>query len=414
MKYVIIGAGSRGLIYGSWAVSHGIEISAIAELRPDRLRDAAERLHVPEEGRFPSADALFASGRLGDAAIVASQDADHFGHVIRALELGYDVLLEKPISPSAAECIAIEEKARTLGRTVTVCHVLRYTNFFGKIKEILDSGELGKIVSIKHSENIGNFHMAHSFVRGNWRRAEDSSPIILAKSCHDLDLLLWFVGGHCTKAASFGSLSYFKAANAPEGAGERCLSCPVRESCRYDAWKVYQPILGQWPADVVCLEQTEEALRSALETGPYGRCVYKCDNDVCDHMSSILEFDNGVTATFSLSAHTDRIHRHIHIMCEDGELIADDGMATITVNHFRSNGATTYETRTIKVVSGPSGHGGGDSGVITEFTEALRGNCIPRTSIGQSVESHLMAFALEESRLTGRVIDLSEYRRNYG
>lgn len=411
MKYVLIGAGSRGMIYGSWAVKHGIEIAAVAELRPDRLQHAGEQLNVAENMRFACADELFAQGKLGDAAIVATQDQDHFGHVMQALDLGYDILLEKPISPSPRECLLIEEKAKALGRKVTVCHVLRYTNFFGKVKEILDSGELGKIVSIKHSENIGNYHMAHSFVRGNWRREDESSCIILAKSCHDLDLLLWYTDAHCTKVASFGSLSYFKESNAPAGSAARCLDCPVAENCRYDARKAYLPVLGSWPADVVCLEQTEEAMLEALKTSPYGRCVYRCDNDVCDHMSTIFEFDDGVTATFSLTAQTNRIHRNMHIMCEDGELIADDGLGTITVNHFSSNGATTYETRTIKVVNGPSGHGGGDAGVISEFTDSLLGKAETRSTISRSVESHLMACAAEESRKTGKVVVLEDYRK---
>lgn len=411
MKYVLIGAGSRGMVYGTWAINQNIEISAIAELRTDRRRHAGDILRVPENMRFTSAEEMFNAGKLGDAVIIASQDKDHFGHVMQALDLGYDILLEKPIAPTAKECLLIEEKANRLGRKITVCHVLRYTNFFSKIKQILDSGELGKIVSIKHSENIGNWHMAHSFVRGNWRREDESSCIILAKSCHDLDLLSWYVGERCVKAASFGSLSYFREENAPAGSAARCLECPVAENCRYDVRKTYLPVLGRWPADVVCLEQTEEAMLEALKTSPYGRCVYRCDNDVCDHMSTIFEFENGVTATFTLTAHTNRLHRHMHIMCEDGELIADDGMNTITVNHFTSNGASSYETQTIKVNAGPSGHGGGDNGVIKEFTNSLLGKCDTRSSISLSVESHLMALAAEESRKTGKVVNLDEYRK---
>lgn len=410
MKYVIIGAGSRGMIYGSWAKEHNIEIAAIAELRPDRLKNAGALLNVPYSRLYSSADQLFAAGKIADAAIVTSQDQDHFGHVMQALDCGYDVLLEKPISPSPRECIAIEEKAAVLGRRVTVCHVLRYTNFFSQIKEVIDSGELGKIVAIKHSENIGNFHMAHSFVRGNWRNVESSCPIILAKSCHDLDILLWLTDSHCTKVASFGSLSYFREANAPAGSAERCLDCPAAQNCRYDAWKSYQPVLGGWPADVVCLEQTEEALREALRTGPYGRCVYRCDNNVCDHMSTIMEFENGVTATFSLTAQTSACHRHIHIMCENGELEADDGTRQIIVRHHVSSQADTFSERIINVRTNGSGHGGGDAGIMEDFTSSLSGSSESRSSISLSVESHLMAGAIEESRLTGRVIDMAEYR----
>ena len=413
MKYVIVGTGSRGMIYGTWAKNHGIEIAAIAELRPDRRKSAGDVLNVPEDMQFSDASQLFSLEKIADAALICSQDQDHFGHVMQALDCGYDILLEKPIAPTPGECIAIEEKANALGKKVTVCHVLRYTNFFTKIKEILDSGEVGKIVAIKHSENIGNFHMAHSFVRGNWRNAETSCPIILAKSCHDLDILLWLTGAHCTRVSAFGSLSYFKESNAPAGSSDRCLTCAVADTCRYDARKAYLPVLGQWPADVVCLEQTEEALMEALRTGPYGRCVYRCDNNVCDHMSMILEFENGVTATFSLTAQTSACHRHIHIMCEDGEIIADDGLRQIVVTHHVSSQADTFDQQIRNIRTNGSGHGGGDAGIMEDFATCLQnGEENSRSSISRSVESHLMAGAIEQSRLTGSVINMDEYRKS--
>ena len=412
MKFVLIGAGSRGMTYALWAKQHGMEITAIAEKRPDRLNSAGDRLGVPEAMRFSDAAPLFALGKLADAAIIATMDRDHYGHVMQALDCGYDILLEKPISPVPRECIAIEEKANALGRKITVCHVLRYTNFFMQIKEILDSGELGKVVAIKHSENIGSFHMAHSFVRGNWRNDQLSSPIILQKSCHDLDILLWLTGAHCTKVSAFGSLSYFRESNAPAGSSDRCLSCAVADSCRFDARKAYLPVLGQWPADVVCLEQTEEALMEALKTGPYGRCVYRCDNNVCDHMSILMEFDNGVTATFSITAQTSACHRNIHIMCEDGEILADDGERRIVVTHHVSSQADTFTERVINVRTNGSGHGGGDAGIMEDFTAVLSGEKESRSSISRSVESHLMAFAIEQARLTGNVVDMAEYRKS--
>lgn len=413
MNYVLIGAGSRGLIYGTWAVRHGISIAAIAEKRPDRLRDAAEKLGVPEEMCFPDAAGLLARGKLADAAIIATMDRDHFGHTMAALDCGYDILLEKPISPAPRECVAIEEKANRLGLRITVCHVLRYTNFFGTLKEIVDSGELGRIVAIKHSENIGNYHMSHSFVRGNWRNDRFSSPIIMQKSCHDLDILLWLTGSHCTKVSAFGGLSYFRAENAPAGSAERCCDCPVRDACRFNAYRVYTPLLGQWPADVVCLEQTEGALDKALREGPYGRCVFRCDNNVCDHMSMILEFENGVTAAFSLTAQTNAVHRNIHIMCENGEIEADDGQRQILVTKFTASPAETFSTRVIHIRTGSGGHGGGDDGIMEDFSRTLRERKTEsRSSITRSVESHLMACALEQSRLTGKTVDMAQFRES--
>jgi len=414
MKYILIGAGNRGMTYGQWAVNHGIQIVAVAELRPDRLKDAAERLDVPEEMRFQDAKELLSLGKIADAAIIATMDRDHYGHVMQALDCGYDILLEKPISPDPRECLEIEAKANALGRSITVCHVLRYTNFFGSIKQILVSGKLGKITAIKHSENIGNFHMAHSFVRGNWRNDQLSSPIIMQKSCHDLDILLWLIDAHCTKVAAFGSLSYFKEANAPQGSADRCLDCPVAESCRFDARKAYLPCLGSWPTDVVCLEQSEEALMEALKTSPYGRCVYRCDNNVCDHMSIIMEFDNDVTATFSLTAQTSACHRNIHIMCEHGEILADDGQKQIIVRHHVASQADTFTEEIVNVRTNGSGHGGGDAGIMEDFAASIISkNSQTKSSISKSVESHLMACAIEKSRLTGAVVDMQEFRNSF-
>ena len=413
MRYIIIGAGSRGMIYGTLAKKLGITIAAIADKRPDRLQHAGTIMDVPADMLFADAEELLSREKLADAAIIATQDRDHFGHVMQALERGYDIMLEKPVSPNPIECIAIEQKANQLGRKITVCHVLRYTTFWSSIKEILDSGELGRITAIKHSENIGNFHMAHSFVRGNWRNMRTSAPIILAKSCHDLDMLLWLTGSHCTKVSAFGGLSYFKESNAPAGSSDRCSTCQTADKCRYEAKKMYLPVLGQWPADVVCLEQTEDALMKALETGPYGRCVFRCDNDVCDHMSIALEFENGVSATFSLTAQTSACHRNIHIMCEDGELIADDETNTIQVRKHISSQADCFEDRILHIRTNGTGHGGGDWGVLKAFTESLQSrDCESISSISLSIESHLMAFAIEQARLTGTVVNMNQYRQS--
>ena len=413
MKYILIGAGSRGMVYGSCAQELGVEITAVAELRSDRRKHAAAAFNIPAAMCFRDGKDLLALGKIADAAIIATMDRDHYTHVMQALDCGYDILLEKPVSPDPAECLAIEEKANALGRSITVCHVLRYAPFFMELKKIVDSGELGRIVAIKHSENIGNFHMAHSFVRGNWRNDTLSSPIILQKSCHDLDILLWLTGSHCKKVAAFGSLQYFRPENAPANAAGRCLDCPASENCRFDAWQTYQPMLGQWPADVVCLEQTEQSLKDALRTGPYGRCVYKCDNNVCDHMSVAMEFDGGITATFSLTAQTSNIHRNIHIMCQDGEIEADDLNGTITVTHFRRNQADAPISRTITLGGRLDGHGGGDEAIMADFTASLKtAPGSSRSSISNSVESHLMAFAIEKSRLTGQVVDLTAYKNS--
>ena len=407
MKCVLIGAGSRGMLYARWAKEHGVDTVAVAEVRAERLQYAGEVLGIAQERLFSTAEELFACGKLADTAIVASLDRAHFGHVMLALDAGYDVLLEKPISPSAWECLEVERRALELGRKVTVCHVMRYHGLVAAIREILDSGELGRLVNIKHTENVGNWHMAHSFVRGNWHSSAETAPIILAKSCHDMDLLLWFAQAHCTKIAAFGSLDYFRAENAPVGSAERCCDCALQGACRYDAMRVYLPTLGAWPAEMVCLEQTEEALKEALRSGPYGRCVYRCDNDVCDHMSVAMEFDTGATATFTLNGHSDRMYRQYHIMCTDGEIEAEDRTNTLTIRRFPVNGLAPEQVEVRHIETSDIGHGGSDIVMMEDFF--LRGGA-ERSSVSRSVESHLMALAAEESRLTGRMISLEEFR----
>ena len=301
----------------------------------------------------------------------------------------------------------MERRALALGRKVTVCHVMRYHTLVSAIRQILDSGELGRVVNIKHTENVGNWHMAHSFVRGNWHSSAETAPIILAKSCHDMDLLLWFTGARCKRISAFGSLEYFRAENAPEGSAERCCDCALGETCRFDAMQVYRPTLGRWPSDVVCLEQTEAALEEALRTSPYGRCVYRCDNDVCDHMSVAMEFDTGVTATFTLNGHSDRMYRQFHIMCTDGEIEADDRTNNLTIRRFPRNAAEPEQVEVRHIETADIGHGGSDLVMMEDFF--LRGSA-DRSSVSLSVESHLMALAAEESRLTGCVVDLAEFK----
>ena len=412
MKFALIGAGQRGMIYAEYAYfKKGVEIAAIVDPHEGRRRIAAEKFRVAEENCFTSAEEFFAKGKLCDALILASMDKDHFRQTMAALDCGYDILLEKPISPNARECMLIGRKAKELGRKIIVCHVLRYTNFFSKLKEILDSGELGKVIAIQHSENVGNFHIAHSFVRGNWRNSEETSPIIMQKSCHDMDILNWLVGSEAKRIASFGSLRHFRAENAPEGSAERCLDCKVAENCQYNALKAYLPVRGSWPAALLGPDQSEEGIRKALETSPYGRCVYRCDNNVCDHQVTIIEFKNGVNVSFTLSGFTNRMCREIKIMCEYGEINACDDGDRIEITRFNSNQVEQINKTFIRTAQVEGFHGGGDSLLMEDFISNLAGSSTEsKTAVERSIESHVMACAAELSRVTGRVIDLDEMK----
>lgn len=410
IKLALIGAGQRGNIYADYAYSnHRAEIVAVVEPNAERRAIAAEHYNVKPEMVFDRVDSFLKLGKICDAVIIASMDRDHFATAIPALELGYDILLEKPISPNPAECVKIQQKANELGRRVIVCHVLRYTSFFSTIKQIIDSGELGKIISIQHNENIGNFHMAHSFVRGNWRNSELSSPLIMQKSCHDMDILAWLANSEAETISSFGDLRFFREENAPENSSERCIDCKAAEGCRFDARKAYLPVLGQWPATVIGTDQSEEGFLEALKTSPYGRCVFRCDNDVCDNQVSLIRFKNGVTVSFNLSSFTNKMCRTLKIMCENGEIRGDDSLNRIEVIHFTSNQVDGYETRVItpKLVAGA--HGGGDSGLMEDFLNILSsdpGHADSRSSINRSVESHIMAYAAEQSRTSGKTVDV--------
>mgnify|MGYP000944164471 CR=1 FL=1 len=415
MKLALIGAGQRGMIYANYAYdSKNVDIVAVVEPDETRRKVAAKSFHVPKDRQFASSEDFFALGKIADAIIIASMDRDHYKQSMKALELSYDILLEKPISPDPGECLNIQERANEKGCMVTVCHVLRYTSFFIKLKEIIDSKELGKVISIQHNENIGNFHMAHSFVRGNWRRSDLSSSLIMQKSCHDMDILAWLANSNTKRIASFGGLQFFKEENAPANSTDRCLHCPAAKGCRFDARKAYLPIRGSWPAMVLTQDQTVEGIEKALEEGPYGRCVYRCDNDVCDHQVVLIEFDNDIKVSFHLSGFTNKISRTIKVMCEHGEIRGDAEQNLIEITHFASNQVDEYSQTVIHTQIDEGGHGGGDVRLMDDFLSNLEAkNKSSISSIDKSVESHLMAYAAEEARRTGCVVDVKELRKRF-
>ena len=400
------------MIYAQYAFGElGHQITAVADIDAEKCAVAAEKFNIAPEMVFSDAESFFAAGKVADALILATMDQDHFKQTIRALDLGYDILLEKPISPDPVECLQIQKTAHEYGRKIVVCHVLRYTNFFAAIKQILESGELGKIVTIQHAENVGNFHMAHSFVRGNWRNSALSSPIIMQKSCHDMDILVWLTDSEAKTVSSFGRRTFFREENAPAGSAARCLDCVLADECRFDVRKAYLTQMGDWPATVVTGDQTEEGLMKAFETSPYGRCVFRCDNDVCDHQVTIIEFKNGVTATFHLSGLTNKMHRTIRIMCEHGEISGDDHDNTLIVTHYSANANYEGAQRTMQVESLHGFHGGGDLGLTMDFLDGLQNaEQSSRSSIDRSIESHIMAYAAERSRVTGQTVDMDELK----
>jgi predicted dehydrogenase len=327
-----------------------------------------------------------------------------------ALAQGYDVLLEKPIALTADDLLQLREVARAGTGSLTVAHVLRYTDFFATIKRFLDAGRIGDLISIVSLENIGFWHFAHSYVRGNWRRSDAASPMILTKACHDLDLIRWFAGSPCRSVSSFGELSFFRPENAPPGASLRCAdSCPVESSCPYSALRIYlkQPReKWGWPVSVVSPDPNPKALLHALHTGPYGRCVFHCDNDVVDHQVVALAFANGVTAALTVSAFTAENTRTVKLMGSHGEIRGHLGRGIVEVRSFLTGCCEHVQTR------GGEGHAGGDEGLMAAFLDRVRrrrsGKALPEMdrSVAESMDSYLIAFAAEESRTSGRVVCL--------
>ena len=415
MDLILIGAGQRGMVYSAFFAEKGHRIVAAADPNPARRELARKELGIPSEMIFESAEELLERPLLGEAAIIASMDRCHYSHAMAAMKKGYHLLLEKPISPNPKETLEIERTAKELKKKVLVCHVLRYSPYFREIKRIIDSGIIGRVLSVQHNENIGNYHMAHSFVRGNWRREDLASSLMMQKSCHDMDLLYWLVGSPCKKAASFGERTYFREENAPENAAARCCDCPLKDECRFSAYRAYLPVRGEWPAAVLTTDQSEDGLLEAIRTGPYGRCVFRCDNDVCDHQVTVLEFENGVTATFNLSGFTNRMARTLKIMGENGEIRASEYENVIEIVPFAANAVERMGSTLVYPEKASSGHGGGDSGIVDDFIALMEGRMEDASSdIVHSVESHMMVGAAEESRRTGTVVKIQDFREKYG
>ena len=422
IKVAIIGLGSRGLnTYAPCAelFPEKMEIVAVADIRPERVELAKKLYNIPDGMCYDSGEALLEREKLADAAFICTQDRQHFGHASAALERGYDLLLEKPISPDEEECRKLVALAEKLGRRVSVCHVLRFTPFYGELKHLLDEKTVGEVVSVQHIENVVYWHQAHSFVRGNWRNSVESSPMILQKCCHDADLLVWLLGRRASKVSSFGGLYEFRPERAPEGSAERCIDCAVRESCPYDAEKIYLTNEGTgllrgnkwWPVDVLASEPDEEKIRRAIAEGPYGRCVYRCDNDVCDHQVVNIEFEGGATAQLTMAAFTKRGGRDTVILGTRGEIIANLAEEKIHVMPFDGE---NYDVDIHAMTSDLSGHAGGDTRLVEEFVELVGGGAeesVRTTTLAGSTESHYIAFAAERSRVEGgRVVDMKEFR----
>lgn len=404
----IIGVGARGADAYGWQLYEATDrfkIVALCDLREERLTRYGNRWGVPEALRFTDEREFFKEKRA-DLLLVATQDKDHVGHCLKGFALGYDIMTEKPLTDKKEECELLLEAQKKAGTKALVCHVLRYAPAFVKAKEMIEQGAIGKLVAINALERVSYWHQAHSYVRGNWRNTDSSAPMILAKCCHDLDLLQWYAGSKCTSISSVGDLSYFHKENAPEGAATRCTDCQYVDTCPYSAKRIYVDVWKNrncptdiWPYNVLTTPPiTEEKLYEAIQNGPYGRCVYTCDNNVVDHQLTTMAFDNGVKSTLTMTGFTAPGGRRYHFHGTLGELILDESDNTLTLHKYGED-AEVLNLATLK--DSGYGHGGGDVMLIKTLYDVLAGTAKAETAFEASIESHLMGICAEESRLKG-------------
>jgi predicted dehydrogenase len=408
VSLAVVGAGNRGTTHGDWALANPdrARVVAVSEPREVRRDRFAARHGLPARAAFGGWRELAARGRLADAVLVCTQDAMHAEPAVAFAELGYHVLLEKPMATTEADCRRIVEAVERAGVLFAVCHVLRYTPYTAVVKQVVDAGRLGQVVSVQHLEPVGFLHQAHSYVRGPWGREDAATFMLLAKSCHDLDWLRYVVGRPIRRVASFGSLTHFRPANRPDGAADRCLDCAVEPSCPYSAVRFYSRRLDHpgWPLDAVVDRYTEADLLAALRSGPYGRCVYAGDNDVVDHQVVAMEFDGGPTGTFVMTGFNAGGHRRTRLFGSHGELEGDG--ETVRVHDFLTGADEVLPVRATGDATAAGGHGGGDWGLMDAFVRAVATGDPSAVLTGPraSLEAHLAVFAAERARREGVVV----------
>ncbi len=427
---IVIGLGSRGCVYSNAMkkLEDKFQVVGLADPLKAHLDTVKAWHNVPEENCYDSWEDILAQPKMADFAVICTQDKMHMPPALKAIEKGYNILLEKPVAPTPEECAAIANAAEKKGVKVLVCHVLRYTNFYGRVKQLLLDGAIGDVMSLIAVEAVGNVHQSHSFVRGNWHKTSDSAPMILAKCSHDTDIIQWLIDKPCKKVQSFGSLTHFCKENAPEGAPKRCIDggCPAADTCVYNAKRIYvdDHSDANWYREVATAKfsidggvASDEETVAALKNNNYGMCVYQMDNDVVDHQVVNMEFEGGATASLTMNAFN-KGGRYIRIFGTKGELYANMSDAEITLYTFADKQHHQVSVTAAEggfVAGHGAGHGGGDIGIMGELYDYFSGEYdgYKAADISTSVKNHLLAFAAEESRLTGTVVDMDDFMKRY-
>ena len=418
---IVVGAGGRGFAYANLAKTDAlkdlVKVVGVAEPRAYYRKKMIKEHDIQPDKVFRTWQQLAKQPKLADAVFICTMDAMHEKGMLALAKLGYHILLEKPMAPNAKACVNIYKAAKEAqknGKHFAVCHVLRYTNYSRIVKKMITDGLIGDIVTIDHHEPVGFLHQAHSFIRGNWRNEKESSCMLLQKSCHDIDWLRFIIHRPCLKVSSFGGLSYFKKENQPAGAADRCMDCQLSDECPYSAKRFYfgaleDPARHGWPLDVVDPTFKAKNLEKALREGPYGRCVFACDNDVVDHQVVNMEYEGGITATFSMYAFNNGGGRKTRIGGTKGYLETNDSSIIRHFDYLTKEWKEIYTEAADQSMAG--GHGGGDGGVLGAFIHAIVENdpSLIITGPEETLESHLTVFAAEKARHTGKVVDIQKF-----
>lgn len=421
---ILIGAGGRGTDYARYMkmMPEKFQVVGVAEPIKERCINIKNMFGLSDDACYAGWEEILDKPKLADLAVIATMDDAHYEPALKAIAQGYDLLLEKPVAQTAKECIDIANAAKEKGVQVLVCHVLRYAPFFKTVKKLVLDDVVGEIMSIIQVEAVGNLHQSHSYVRGDWHREDETSPMLLAKCCHDIDIIQWLIDKPCKKVSSFGELTYFTPENAPKGAPKRCIdgNCPAEDTCPYNCRKLYVEDTGNWMRRAVGrgfskeFMPTDEEVIEGLKNTNFGACVYYADNDVVDHQVVNMEFEGGATASLTMNAFN-KGGRYIRIFGTKGELYANAADSEIRIYTFEKKEARYVSVeKTEESIAG--GHGGGDYGIVEELYDYLNGHYTGfcAANIDTSVKNHLIGFAAEKARRNDTVEFVAEYTRKGG
>lgn len=406
IKVGLIGFGNRGRLYSSFIkdLSDKVEYVAVCDYRIEELLDSLKQYNLKHT--FKDVEDFFNAKLDLDLVCICSMDKYHFYQTKKCLELGYNVLLEKPVSNNLKEVIELNELAHKNNLKLIVSYVLRYTLFYKMIKDIIDSGEIGKVININNTENVAYWHHAHSYTRGNWKYEKETGPMILTKCSHDMDLIYWLMGKNVDKISSFGNRSYLIKENAPKDAAEYCIDCIEKDNCPFNAYRFYLNN-KEWLRPIIGDDLSDENIMKNLYHNQYTRCAYKTNADVVDHQVVNILFDDKTTASHTMNAYTRYCYRDIKVMGSHGCIEGNFEEKKFKVYHFKDN--SEREVDITHFTDDFVGHGGGDRVMFIELIDyLLTGNKTKSlTSISESVISHEMAFAAEKSRVNeGKVVKI--------